>query len=150
MKSDARLKRDVRNELEWGPALDAAHVGVAVNDGVVILSVHLNSFAAKHAVEPAVRRVASVRAIAIELDVKLEPHDQRGDADIAAAAAAAHSSDGNSGLGSGDGVAWARPQRGPLWRRTAARGGPAFSGQKRIGLRMVNLFRVLRTRLKAW
>ena len=85
MKSDAQLKHDIVNELEWDPALDAAHVGVAVNDGVVVLSGHLNSFAAKHAVERAVQRVAGVRAIAIELDVTLEPHHQRGDADVAAA-----------------------------------------------------------------
>jgi osmotically-inducible protein OsmY len=85
MKSDAQLKHDIVNELEWDPALDAAHVGVAVNEGVVVLSGHLNSFAAKHAVERAAQRVAGVRAIAIELDVTLEPHHQRGDADIAAA-----------------------------------------------------------------
>lgn len=34
--------------------------------------------------EKAVRRVAGVKAIAVELDVKLEPHHRRGDAEIAA------------------------------------------------------------------
>jgi osmotically-inducible protein OsmY len=85
MKSDAQLKQDVVNELEWDPSIDATHVGVAVNDGVVVLTGHLHTFAAKHAVEQAVQRVAGVRAIAIELDVKLDPQHQRGDADIAAA-----------------------------------------------------------------
>lgn len=85
MKSDAQLKHDVVNELEWDPAIDASHVGVAVNDGVVLLTGHLHTFAEKQAVEQAVKRVAGVRAIAIELDVKLDPHHQRGDAEIAAA-----------------------------------------------------------------
>jgi osmotically-inducible protein OsmY len=85
MKSDAQLKQDVVNELEWDPAIEATHVGVAVSDGVVVLTGHLRTFAAKHAVEQAVKRVAGVRAIAIELDVQLDPHHQRGDADIAVA-----------------------------------------------------------------
>lgn len=85
MKTDAQLKQDVVNELEWDPAIVATHVGVAVDKGVVILTGHLHTFAAKHAVEQAVQRVAGVRAFAIELDVQLDPQHQRGDADIAAA-----------------------------------------------------------------
>lgn len=85
MKSDAQLKQDVVNELAWDPAIDATHVGVAVDKGVVILTGHLHTYAAKHAVEQAVQRVSGVRAFAIELDVQLDPQHQRGDADIAAA-----------------------------------------------------------------
>jgi osmotically-inducible protein OsmY len=86
MKSDAQLKRDVVAELEWAPAINASHVGVAVSDGVVLLTGHLDTFAEKKAIELAVQRVAGVRAIAVELDVKLEPRHQRTDAEIAAAA----------------------------------------------------------------
>jgi osmotically-inducible protein OsmY len=89
MKTDAQLKKDVVAELEWDPSINATHVGVAVDAGVVTLTGHLDSFAEKHAVENAVQRVAGVRAVAVELDVKLEPHRQRSDADIAAAAEAA-------------------------------------------------------------
>lgn len=85
MKSDAQLKQDVVNELAWDPAIDATHVGVAVDEGVVILTGHLHTYAAKHAVEQAVQRVAGVRAFAIELDVQLDPQHRRSDADIAAA-----------------------------------------------------------------
>jgi osmotically-inducible protein OsmY len=85
MKTDAQLKKDVVTELEWEPSVDATHVGVAVDHGVVVLTGHLGSFAEKQAVEDAVRRVAGVRAIAVELDVKLEPRHQRHDAEIAAA-----------------------------------------------------------------
>lgn len=48
-------------------------------DGVVTLTGHLDSFAEKHAVEHAVRRVAGVRGIAVELDVKLSPGHKRTD-----------------------------------------------------------------------
>lgn len=85
MKTDAQLKKDVTNELEWDPAINATHVGVAVESGVVTLTGHLATYSEKHAVEAAVRRVAGVRAIALEIDVKLEPQHQRSDAEIAAA-----------------------------------------------------------------
>jgi len=85
MKTDGQLKKDVEAELEWEPSIDAAHVGVAVQDGVVTLSGHLATFAEKVAVERAAKRVAGVRGVAVELDVKLEPHHQISDAEIAAA-----------------------------------------------------------------
>lgn len=89
MKTDAQLKADVTDELAWDPAINATHVGVMVQDGVVTLAGHLDSFAEKHAVEQAVRRVAGVRGIALDLDVKLSAEHQRTDADIAGAATAA-------------------------------------------------------------
>ena len=89
MKTDAELKRDVIAELDWNPAIDAAHVSVAVKDGVVALLGHVDSYAAKCAIERAVRRVAGIRAIAIEIDVRLAADHQRGDAEIAAAAESA-------------------------------------------------------------
>lgn len=85
MKTDSQLQKDVLAELAWDPSINATHVGVAVNDGVVLLSGHLDTFSEKHAVEMAAQRVAGVRAIAVELDVKLEPHHQRSDTEIAAA-----------------------------------------------------------------
>lgn len=85
MKTDSQLQKDVLAELAWDPSINATHIGVAVNDGVVLLSGHLDTFGEKHAVETAAQRVAGVRAIAVELDVKLEPHHQRSDAEIAAA-----------------------------------------------------------------
>jgi osmotically-inducible protein OsmY len=89
MKSDAQLKQDVLQELDWEPAINAAHVGVMVNDGVVTLTGHLDTFAEKHAIERVVQRVQGVKAIAIELDVKLAPGHRRSDAEIAEAAEAA-------------------------------------------------------------
>lgn len=85
MKTDIQLKKDVLAELEWDPSIQATPVGVAVHDGVVLLTGHLNTFEEKQAVERAVQRVAGVKAIAVEMDVKLEPHHHRNDAEIAAA-----------------------------------------------------------------
>ena len=89
MKSDAQLKKDVESELGWEPAINATNVGVAVNGGVVTLTGHLNTFAEKHAIERTVQRVEGVKAVAVELDVRLAPGHKRSDADIAAAAEAA-------------------------------------------------------------
>lgn len=89
MKTDAELKRDVIAELDWNPAIDAAHVSVAVNDGVVALLGHVDTYAGKCAIERAVQRVAGIKALAIEIEVRLAPGHQRGDAEIAAAAESA-------------------------------------------------------------
>ena len=86
MKTDADLKRDVTAELAWDPAVKSTAIGVAVQDGVVTLSGHLETFADKHAAARALRRVAGVKAIALELDVKLSPDHKRSDTDIAAGA----------------------------------------------------------------
>ncbi|MEO8387170.1 BON domain-containing protein [Polaromonas sp.] len=89
MKTDMQLKADVTAELAWEPAVNAAGIGVLVNDGVVTLTGHLDTFAEKYAAERAVRRVAGVRGLAMELDVKLAPGHQRSDSEIASAVASA-------------------------------------------------------------
>ena len=86
MKTDAALQTDVTAELAWDPAVKSTAIGVAVKDGVVTLSGHLETFAEKHAATRALRRVAGVKAIALELDVKLAPNHKRSDTDIAAGA----------------------------------------------------------------
>lgn len=86
MRTDADLKRDVTAELAWDPAVDSTAIGVAVKDGIVTLTGHIETFAQKHAAARAVRRVADVKAIALELDVRLAPGHQRSDTDIATSA----------------------------------------------------------------
>jgi len=86
MKDDLQLKADVNAELAWDPAVNAANVAVAVQDGVVSISGPVDSYLQKHAVERAVRRVAGVRGIALDLEVRLAPEHQRSDAEIAQAA----------------------------------------------------------------
>lgn len=83
MKSDEQLKKDVEAELEWDAAINATHIGVAVKDGVVTLAGHLDTFTEKRLVERAVQRVAGLRALAVELDVKLAADHVRNDSEIA-------------------------------------------------------------------
>lgn len=86
MKTDSQLKKDVTTELQWDPSINEANVGVAVKDGVVTLTGHLDTYREKFAIERAVQRVQGVRALAVELDVKLSPTHKRSDSEIAAAA----------------------------------------------------------------
>lgn len=83
MKSDLELKTDIEAELAWEPSINAAHVGVAVREGVVTLTGHLETYAEKTVVERAVARVAGVRAIAVETDVKLAADHVRSDTELA-------------------------------------------------------------------
>jgi osmotically-inducible protein OsmY len=89
MKTDSELQRDVLDELKWEPSVNAAHIGVAVKEGIVTLTGHVASYAQKYAAERAAKRVFAVRAVANELDVKLPGSSRRTDEDIAAAAVSA-------------------------------------------------------------
>ncbi|WP_454908583.1 BON domain-containing protein [Variovorax gossypii] len=86
MKTDTQLRDDVQAELSWDPAFKASDIGVIVKDGVVTLTGHLASHAEKYAVERAVQRVHGVKAVAVEMTVKLPFGNERTDADIAMAA----------------------------------------------------------------
>lgn len=73
-------------ELEFDPTVNAAHIGVATNKGVVTLSGFVRSYAEKLAAERAARRVKGVRAIAEEIEVRLPSDTKRADDEIAARA----------------------------------------------------------------
>ena len=73
-------------ELGWEPSLNAAHIGVAANAGVVTLTGHVQSLPQKVAAERAAARVKGVKAVAEDIEVKLPYDIRRGDEDIAAAA----------------------------------------------------------------
>jgi osmotically-inducible protein OsmY len=81
--SDKILQQAVIDELDWEPSVDAAHIGVTVEDGVVTLTGHVPSFAQKLAAERAVKRVKGVRALAQEIEVRLSSTHTIDDADIA-------------------------------------------------------------------
>ena len=83
---DMDLKSDVAAELAWDAAIDPRKVGIAVKDGIVTLSGTLDTYLEKQAVERALRKVAGVRGIALDLEVKVAPNHQRSDTEIAAAA----------------------------------------------------------------
>src|SRR5450759_3696327 len=68
--SEVLLRRIILDELEYEPSVDATHIGVAVDKGIVTLTGHVASFAEKQAAITAVRRVNGVRAIADEIEVR--------------------------------------------------------------------------------
>jgi osmotically-inducible protein OsmY len=85
--TDSELQRRVLDELKWEPSVDAAHIGVSVQDGVVTLSGHVSSYVEKYAAEKAAKRVYGVQALVNEIEVKLPGSSERTDEDIAATAA---------------------------------------------------------------
>ena len=85
MKSDYQLRKEIQDALKWDTSMDANTVTVTVRDGIVTLAGHLRSHAERCAAEQAVEQVAGVQALLIETDVRLTPHSQRTDTEIARA-----------------------------------------------------------------
>jgi osmotically-inducible protein OsmY len=89
MKSDSEIERDVRDELEWDPDLDATDIAVSVKNSVVTLAGFVKSYTDKYEAETAAKRVAGVKAVANDLEVRMPSVDERPDPDIARDAVAA-------------------------------------------------------------
>lgn len=86
MKTDSQLQQDVMAELRWEPAVHAEQIGVEVKHGVVTLAGEVGSYTEKWNAERAAQRVNGVRALAVEMKVKLSEFGKRSDADIAESA----------------------------------------------------------------
>ena len=80
---DTFLRDSVLAELDFEPGVQAAHIGVAVDSGVVTMTGHVTNYAQKSLAEAAVRRVKGVRGIAEELTVALDGSNPYSDDDIA-------------------------------------------------------------------
>ena len=63
--------------------MHAEQIGVEVNNGIVTLAGHVDSYPAKWNAERAAQRVAGVKGLAVEIDVKLNGLTKHSDADIA-------------------------------------------------------------------
>jgi osmotically-inducible protein OsmY len=83
MKSDLQLQLDVLAELTWDPSIDARHIGVSVDSGVVSLTGNMNNLAEKLSAECAAKRVTGIKALTVEIDVKLPSSSKRTDTEIA-------------------------------------------------------------------
>ena len=81
--TDIDLKQAVLDELHWAPGVNAAHIAVTAEDGVVTLNGHVGSYIEMLAAEHATRRVHGVKAIAMELEVRSLFDHKVDDADIA-------------------------------------------------------------------
>lgn len=73
---DAQLKKIVLDELAYEPSVDASNIGVTAENGVVALTGHVPSYRDKLAIEKAVRRIAGVKGIAEEIEVRY-PTDKK-------------------------------------------------------------------------
>lgn len=87
MIKDTHIRDDVQREMFYTPGLNAATIGVTVRDGVVTLSGAVDSYAQKLAALHAAERIANVRAVASELEVRLPGPRIPTDTDLAQAAA---------------------------------------------------------------
>lgn len=83
MSEELKLQQRVIDELEFEPAVNAAHIGVSVRGSVVTLTGHVESFAEKFAAERAARRVKGVTGVAQEIEVHLAEDKKTADDEIA-------------------------------------------------------------------
>lgn len=83
MRSDNEIKKDVEDELQWAPGLDATDIAVSVKNGVVTLTGFVKSYIDKYEAESAAKRVAGVVGVANDLEVRLPTNDERPDPEIA-------------------------------------------------------------------
>jgi osmotically-inducible protein OsmY len=81
--NDKLLRQEIIDELDFDPTIEAAHIGVAVDDGVVTLTGHVKSYAEKIAAERAVKRVKGVKGIAEEIEVRYAGEKKTADDQIA-------------------------------------------------------------------
>jgi osmotically-inducible protein OsmY len=89
MDKDTRLQQAILEELEYEPSINADEIGVSVKDGVVTLSGLVGSYAEKVTAESAVKRIQGVKAVAIDIEVRIPSSTRHTDTDIAKAATTA-------------------------------------------------------------
>ena len=75
------LRHEVIGELSADPRVDTLEIGIAVEDGMVTLTGHVESLQARVAAEEAVKRVEGVRSVANDLLIKHK--GERTDTEIA-------------------------------------------------------------------
>lgn len=83
---DKDIQQAVLRELEWEPQVSSTEIGVSVKDSVVTLTGFVDNYTKKYAAERAAKRVAGVKAVANDIEVKLPFESERADPDIAKAA----------------------------------------------------------------
>ena len=84
---DLTLKRNVLDELNFEPSIDAADIGVSAEDGIIRLTGHVVNYAQKYAAQRAVQRVHGVRAVADNIEVRFPGTPAKADDEIAKRAA---------------------------------------------------------------
>ncbi|MBX4908810.1 MULTISPECIES: BON domain-containing protein [Rhizobium] len=84
---DITLRQNIIDELDFEPSIDAANIGISVEEGIVTLTGHVGSYSEKETAERVVKRIKGVRGIAQEIDVRIFGNYEASDDDIARRAA---------------------------------------------------------------
>jgi osmotically-inducible protein OsmY len=83
--TDRDLQENVQKALDWEPSVDAAEIGVSVDNGVVTLRGDVKTYAEKSAAERVALKVYRVNAVANDLNVQLRDGHAKTDTEIAQA-----------------------------------------------------------------
>ncbi|MGA8503183.1 MAG: BON domain-containing protein [Candidatus Sulfotelmatobacter sp.] len=84
IRTDQELQKDVLAELKWDAQIQPNEIGVSVKDGIVTLTGWVDSYLKKWSAEDAAHKVAGVKAVANDIEIKLAT--EHTDPDIAEAA----------------------------------------------------------------
>ena len=87
--TDRELQEHVQKALDWEPSVDAADIGVSVDNGVVTIRGDVKTYSEKIAAEKVALGVYGVKAVANDVNVRLPAGQQRTDSDVAQAVLAA-------------------------------------------------------------
>ena len=71
MRGDSDIRRDVEAELHWSPRVDHTDIAVKVLGGVVMLMGFVRNYSERFEAEMATRRVAGVKGIANDIEVRM-------------------------------------------------------------------------------
>jgi osmotically-inducible protein OsmY len=82
MRNDRELQQDIADELDWEPGVPSAHIGVEVDEGIVTLTGHVDSYTQKCAAEQAALRVLGVKGVVLKIEVELPYERRRTDKDL--------------------------------------------------------------------
>jgi len=83
MSDDEVIRQNVLEDLRWSPRVNATHIGVAVRNGVVELTGHVETFAEKLEAEHVALSVKGVKGVAEEIGVRLPSEKKTSDSELA-------------------------------------------------------------------
>jgi osmotically-inducible protein OsmY len=64
------LRDNILAELDWDPSINATEIGVTVDEGIVTLTGHVQTYPERQTAERIVKQVKGVRAVAQEIEVR--------------------------------------------------------------------------------
>ncbi|MGN7124505.1 BON domain-containing protein [Methylorubrum thiocyanatum] len=80
---DITVHKHVLDELEYAPMIDAAQIGVTVENGIVTLTGHVRNYAEKSIAERVALRVSGVRGVVERIEVRYPDNPSVGDEALA-------------------------------------------------------------------